>query len=374
MGSSLGSGLQAHGALAVTEAGLPLGVVGLEIWARDFPDQSLAKEERRKAQKSKPVAEKESRKWLDCMASVQASLPADLNLLFIQDREADMFELFEAPRRAGTELLVRAAQPRRVQVLSEEARDSEVVQAHLASPAGVSHVSTVFDAVRSSRVLGEVSVEVSATPTRKARTAVLEVRACPVLLCAPASRLASQGRTPRAVWLVSAREAEPPAEGLRVDWTLLSTIPAPTFEAACRLVTFYTCRWLIERLHFVLKSGLKVEELRLDDAHSLKNALALHYMVAWRLMHLTYLARTEPEQPASQSLEPIELEVLSLMEGKALPTIAMAVTAIAKLGGYSVTPRAGPPGLKVLWQGLRRLEAIVEGYLLAHNHPKEVNH
>ena len=360
MGLSIGTGLQSHGALAVSTDGLPLGVVDLEIWARDFPDKSLSKEDKHKINKGKSVDQKESKKWLECMKRVQAHTPAELKLLFVQDREADMFELFEQPRRPGVDLLVRAAQPRVVEILSEDP--------HRAG------VSNVFLAVRSAAVLGQITVEVSAKANRKARTAVVDVRACRVLLKAPSDRLASQDRTPRAVWLISAREADPPEGAVRVDWTLISTLPASTFEDACRLVTFYNLRWLIERLHFVLKSGLHAEDLRFDDAGSLKNALALLYIVAWRLLHLTYLARQFPDQPAAASLEAREIEVLSLVEGKPVQTISAAVIAIAKLGGYNYYPKAGPPGVKTLWLGLRKLEAMLAGYLLALAHLQEVNH
>lgn len=360
-GFSSGKGLQSHSALAVTQDGLPLGVVDLVLWARDFPEPGTTKEERHKISKAKSTDQKESKKWLECIQRVQANTPADLKLLFVQDREADMFELFEEPRRPGTDLLVRAAQPRIVEIVSEDP--------HVAG--GVSHV---FKAVQSAPVLGQFTVVVSATKTAKARTAVVVVRACSVLLRAPTSRLTGQNHTPRAVWLVSAREADPPEGAERVDWTLISTIPASTFEEACRLVTFYTRRWLIERLHFVLKSGLRAEDLRLDDAHSLQNALALYYVVAWRLLHLTYLARKDPDQPAADSFEEQELEILCLLENKPIRTISAAVVAIAKLGGYNSYPKAAPPGVKTLWLGLRKLEAILIGYRLALRSPQEVNH
>lgn len=360
-GCSMGKGLQSHGALAVSPDGLPLGIMDIEIWARDFPDKSLTKEDKHKINKTKSVDQKESKKWLECFKQVQANTPETLKLLFIQDREADLFELFEAPRRSGTDLLVRAAQPRLVEIVSEY-------------PQGAS-VSNVFTAVRSATSLGQINVQVSAKGEHKERTAILDVRVCQVLLKAPKDRLASQNRTPKEVWLISAREANPPEGGAQLDWTLISTLSASTFEEACRLLNFYALRWLIERLHFVLKSGLHAESLRFDDADSLKNALSLLYIVAWRLLHLTYLARKNPEEPAVASLKAREIEVLSLIEGKTVQTISSAVIAIAKLGGYKATPKAGPPGVKALWVGLRRLDAMIAGYLLAMAQlQKDVNH
>jgi hypothetical protein len=46
-------------------------------------------------------------------------------------------------------------------------------------------------------------------------------------------------------------------------------------------------------------------------------------------------------------------------------TARAAIRALAQLGGFPTNPSAKEPGVKVLWQGLRRLEAMVEGWLLA---------
>jgi hypothetical protein len=360
-GTGSAKGLESHSALAMLENGMPVGVVHLDIWARKPVPVGRTAKEKAKAQIKKPTSEKESKKWLECVRRVQTLFPPEVKLLFIQDREADIFDLFLEPRRPGTDLLVRAAQSRRVQAETDDP-DAAII------------ISTLFKTVRATRVLGTTTVTVSATPTRKERTAVLEIRSCPVLLCAPVSHRVNPDRTPQPVWLVSAREADPPAGAVQVDWTLISTIPAPTFEDACRIVTYYSRRWLIERLHYVLKSGLNAEGLRFDDADSLANALALYYIVAWQLLRITYLARMDPEQPAAISFEQTEIEILSQAQGKQIETISSAVIAVAKLGGYTYYRNAAPPGVKTIWLGLRKLEQMLAGYLLAVARLKDVNH
>jgi hypothetical protein len=124
-------------------------------------------------------------------------------------------------------------------------------------------------------------------------------------------------------------------------------------------------RWTIERLHYTLKSGLGAEKLQIDDATSLSHALALHYVVACRLLQLTYLARHDPEHPALDVLSPDEVAVLSMAEGKPIRTVAAAVLAIAKQGGYAPYRTAPPPGVKVLWLGLQRLHGMALGWRLA---------
>lgn len=365
MGGTDAKGLYSHGALCATESGTPLGVVHLDMWARESVATGRNEIDKTKAKRSRRVSEKESRRWPTCVERVQSHFPANLRLLFIQDRESDMFELFLQPRRPGVDLLVRAAQARRVEIVSDD-------------PATKETASTLFVAARSADVLGQMTVRLPAKANRPERDAVLNVRACPVLLKAPMDRSAAtttpRERTPQPVWLVCAREAEPPPGQEAVDWTLISTTPATTLQEARHLVTLYTRRWLIERLHFTIKSGLDAEELRMDDAHSLKNALALYYMVAWRLLHLTYLARNDPNQPANKSLDEIEIQVLSRIENAPVRSVHDAVITIAKLGGYRHYKNAKPPGVKLLWIGFRRLEAMIAGFQLALEHPKDVSH
>jgi hypothetical protein len=121
----------------------------------------------------------------------------------------------------------------------------------------------------------------------------------------------------------------------------------------------------IERLHFTLKSGCEVERLQMDDAHTLVNALALYLVVAWRLLYLTHLGRVCPDLPAEAVVTEAELEVLRTGCSQPITTVAEVVREIARLGGYVPYRTAKPPGVQVLWQGLRRLEDMTVGWLLA---------
>jgi hypothetical protein len=52
-----------------------------------------------------------------------------------------------------------------------------------------------------------------------------------------------------------------------LDWKLLTSLPVDTVQEAQQIVYYYHLRWLIERFHFVLKSGCKVEELQLQESY-----------------------------------------------------------------------------------------------------------
>ena len=119
------------------------------------------------------------------------------------------------------------------------------------------------------------------------------------------------------------------------------------------------------RFHDTLKQGGTVERLQCEEAHTLKNARAWYAMVAWRLLWLTSTAREQPQAPATELLPPLELRVLAEATQAPVSTAREAIRALAQLGGFPLTPSAKEPGGTVLGRGLRRLEAMGEGWVLA---------
>jgi hypothetical protein len=343
-GNADSRGLLLHTALALTTKGVPLGLLSQESWARDPNTFGTAAQRRRR-----PVAEKESQKWLTGLHRVAEALPSGPRVVLVQDREADVFAFLAAPRPAHMELIVRVGQPRRVEV-----------------EAGVEGgPRNVFEAARPAPVLGQVRVQVPRKPGQPEREAVLELAASAVGVKAPQRRSADVPAAAQALWVVRATEIAPPPGCQPIEWILLTTLAVDSFAAACRCVQYYTLRWRVERFHYTLKQGCTVERLQFDDAHALQNALALYSIVAWRLLWLTYTARQQPQIPATELLPPLELQVLEQATQAPVASAREAIRAIAQLGGFPTNPSAKEPGVKVLWRGLRRLEAMVEGWLLA---------
>ena len=85
--SSSARGLFVHAALGLMEGGCPLGVSGLECWARPEQDPGPKAED-----------EKESQRWLRGLAQGQelARCSAQTRVVVVGDRESDMFALFES--------------------------------------------------------------------------------------------------------------------------------------------------------------------------------------------------------------------------------------------------------------------------------------
>jgi hypothetical protein len=352
-GSERSRGLLSHGALALTPDGTPLGVIHLDLWGADAaaPAPPLGP--------PRNFEDRESYKWTVALQSVSQRIPDETRALLIQDREGDLFQFLSEPRPPHIDLLVRAAQDRVVEY--------EVLTSTSAAPECANERGRLFGVAAAAPGFGCCEVLLpprsaqKGRPARRARLARLELRVTEVRIQPPGSGPLRQRDEVR-LWLVQAHELEPPPNEEPIHWVLLTTQPVDDAAAATRTVGYYARRWTIERLHYTLKSGLKAERLQIDDAESLKHCLALYYVVAWRIMYLTHLARECPQQPADRVLEAGELEVLEAVTKRVVATIAQAVSAIAVLGGHEPYRNGPPPGVKSLWNGLQRLAAMVIGW------------
>lgn len=336
-------GLKLHSVLAVSTSGVPLGLLGQQIWARPKATPGKAK-----PRHERPTAQKESQRWLDGFATAQAVLPGQVTtVVTVADREADMYDLFAAPRQPNAKLLIRATQNRRVRQANDELGYLKEVLPTL--PEG-----------------GTLTVEVTRQANRPARQAVLTIRWTELTLLPPHAKTVAARAEGEQVQVVWAYEAHAPVGQTPINWLLLTTLAVNDFAQAARCVQWYSYRWLVERFHFALKSGCQVEALQLETADRFMRALATYSLVAWRLLWLTYQARQQPDQLCDQVLERAEWQLLvqhfaPQRRTRKPPTLHEAVRWIAQLGGFLGRKADGEPGVKTIWRGLRRLTDMTLG-------------
>ncbi|HUI90008.1 MAG TPA: IS4 family transposase [Anaerolineales bacterium] len=338
-------GLYVHSGLAIRLDGVPLGLLYQEVWARSIRSER-SKEERH----ATSTKEKESQRWINTLAACREHIPENIQTILVADREADMYDLFAAPRSSQLHLLVRAVQNRRID-----------------------HPATYLkQAVSELGIAGQMSVEVGRQGERAPRTAHLEIRYLNVEILPPHRGLYRKGAQPISVWVILAQESSPPAGEEPISWWLLTTLSIRTLEEAQRCIRWYSYRWLIERYHFVLKSGCRIERLQLENAQRLERAIATYAIVAWRLLWLTYQARLAPEQSCAIALETFEWQSLcctvlrSATPPQQPPSLQLAILYIAKLGGFLARKGDGPPGVQTIWRGLNRLSDIAATWRLLH--------
>jgi hypothetical protein len=342
-------GFFAHSTLAVSEQGVPLGVLGQQVWSR-APNHNRV----RNAHQSKPLTDKESFKWL---ASLHHLPTRAKRIVTVGDREADIYELFQDSRNRAIDFVVRAVRNRRVE-------DAPLLRDRLGeiSPAA------------------QYTLTVQRQRNQAERQATVELRYTTVTLLPPknrSKRTAVMPLEPLAVQVVEVREIEPPAEvSDPVHWILLTSLPVNQLDDAYRIVHFYTFRWLVERFHYVLKSGgCHFEHSQLRTVDALHRLLGVCSRVAWRLLWLTYQARQTPQALCTVALSDPEWQALTAFVNRSRtpapqpPSLQDAVRAIARLGGFIGRQSDGDPGVKTLWRGWQRLQDIVATWLLFHPSP-----
>lgn len=334
--SDLEHGFVLHPLVAFCPKGTCLGTLNWQSWARD------AALGQRKTRHIRPIEQKESRCWgqeLRTLDTWRQSLPGT-ELVYIADRESDIYELLAQERAAGVELLIRAVRNRKTttgEKLWEQAARWPLHEG------------------------GCQTLAVSARPNRPARFAQVQLRWGEVELAAPArpDRILPAVRL-RVIW-VSEPAAPDGTEAL--EWMLLTSLCIKDVCEAWQIVGYYRQRWQIERFFHVLKQGCRVETLQLQTRARLEAAIAVYLIVTYRIMHLQGLAKSQPQDCALLALSPQECETLGQMTTPPIHPTALslheATRRLARLGGYTARPNDGPPGPKTLWLGWQRLADFI---------------
>lgn len=349
-----GNGLILHSTLALdANNGQPIGLLTEKLWHREHEEsKSLTKKQKKKKQaeeRKRPIESKESYKWIEALKEVEKLLEAAKSeskrpkIIHVFDREGDIAEVFEeVSKTPNTGVVVRAAHNR---ALSEDN-------------------SYLKEWLPSQPVKMEVTVELAKSKKRTKRTATLAIRYAPIKLRSPAR---IQEPEYFEVYGVYAVEINPPEGCEPVEWMILTTEAVTNHQQAQTILRWYTYRWRIEEYHKILKSGCKAESYRLSG-DSMQVLLGFLTPIAAQLLKMTYLNRTLPEAPASSILNEVQIEVLVAKSRKPVTavdlTVAWAMKAVARLGGYLSHRKKSNIGITVLWRGFLELQSLCEGWQL----------
>jgi hypothetical protein len=332
-----------HVQLAVTPERLTLGVIAAETWGRD--PQDYQKNGRRKTQ---PIENKESYRWLQGYrraCALTAEVPGT-QIISLSDREGDIYECFVAGEAgengSRADWIIRACQDRS---LPERAEGASVYLKLRATVAATSP-------------LGRLHVQVPRSGRNRAREAVLTVRSAQVVLKPPYRP--GHKLPPTTVNAVLVHEEAPPEGVEPIDWLLLTNLPVDTYEEACLVIDYYTCRWQVEVFFRVYKSGCLIEETHLESEARLMPCLSLYLIVAWRVLWLTMLGRTSAELPcdtvfAEEEWRSVWTVVRKEPSPAEPPPLGTLIKLVAGLGGHLGRTGDGPPGPQVMWIGIQRM-------------------
>jgi hypothetical protein len=171
-------------------------------------------------------------------------------------------------------------------------------------------------------------------------------------------------KPPVPVSAVYAQEPSPPQGEEPIEWLLLTSVPVTDFPRACTVVQWYRCRWDMELFWGVLKQGCKIEQWRMQTAQRLLNALAIYFIVAWRLHNIKMAGRAYPAMSCAVVFEPREWQTLYTMQHHCHPPptpppLREMVRSRAQFGGFFTRQGDGEPGINAMWQGYQRRHAFI---------------
>lgn len=339
-----GRGILCYSSIAATTEGLPLALLYQHTWIRSLED--LGKSTMRK---KNDFEEKESYRWYEGMKTVNELLDESIHKIHIADRGADIYELFFHSCEPYTDLLIRARHNRQL-----------------------SNGHYIWNYLQKQPAAATITLKIPDKTGKKKRKIKAEIRYAETEVLRPANSKASEEKV--TLTAIEVKEiGHLKKEEDKIHWKLLTTLKINQVSDALQCVKWYTCRWLIERFHYVLKSGTKVEELQLKEAQRLQKAIMVFSMAAFRIMQLVYESRHYPETSCEIALTQEQWITLYMLINKSRelpeqpPTLRQAIMWIGKLGGHLGRKSDGNPGLKTTWRGYQQLCHATEMYELLNN-------
>lgn len=329
-------GMLVHSCIAVTDQGIPLGIIYQETNTREKPkDDSQTKEQKR----SRPIEEKENFRWLDSMCETLLRMPADIPILTVCDREGDFYEFFSEAADLKANFLIRIVQNRMVD-------DGK----------------KIFHELRSSPVAGSMVARMSRNPKEHipSRNIKMDYHCKKVTIYRPQRRKEKHLREKLELTAIYVHESGKKG----TEWFLLTTVTVKSEKEIEKLVQCYAHRWKIERFHFILKSGCKIEKNQAREYGRLSFLTLLYSVIAMQILNLTYLGKICPEISSGIVFAEEEWKVLCCCarKSKEIPeaySLKEAIYDLGVLGGTKGAPSDGMPGVRSIWQGLDVLYSLL---------------
>jgi hypothetical protein len=345
--SAKSKGFNVHSILLLSEAtGRSIGLIEQTWFCRDNASYGKSKNKR-----TRNYQEKESYKWEQASSRMLARLGEKIqDVISVCDREADIYDYLFYKINNKQRFIVRARENRKITSVEHK----------------------LFEQVLLTPALGIYKVQVQQKGGRKARIATIQYHSASVELVLPKHRRGKGLPKTLSLNVVAAKEITKDGTNAPLEWIILTSEPISTAELTRQVLRNYELRWRIEDYHKAWKSGVGVEELRLQSKENLERAGSIFAFIAVKLLQLREIALSTPEElnqdiPVTHLLTTNEWKVLWITTKKSKPpkkppNIKWAYKSLGKLGGWYDSKRTGIVGWKALWKGWFRLMDKVELY------------
>ena len=332
-------GLIQHSTLCITDKNECLGLIDLQHFHHDDFDKSINHNYRSKE-------DKKTMCWISALKSMRARLPANnKEIITVADREGDFFEFLYALDKESEFFVIRAKHDR---YSGKEYQEGDKLS----------------ELLKKQDILGETTISINDVNTREIKKIQLKIK-----------RL-NQIEIPVPYW-AGWKDKKQHYRPIRVNvvmaynenysWILLTNLPADDLLACQKVIKIYKERWHIEDYHKILKTGYQIDEIYLHSSRqAIENALTMASISACRLYWMIYVGRVSDTISADCIFKDYEWKCLYIYFKEPIPNevppLSDIILRIAKLGGYKHRKDAKPPGVKIMWLGLRGLTFAAEMY------------
>lgn len=359
VGNNMDAGFFMHPSLCLDmRDGFPLGFSDVLLFNRSWGRA----DKHQRAYPKLAIEEKESYRWIEQAEASKQNLRQAAYVLFISDRESDIFEMFERLPDERSDVLIRLCRDRMLYQKTEQA----------------GKLSDKLEQCDAARVV----VPLAKSGQRQERLAELQIKFTAVQVARP-KKTRGKGAAYAEAYVIEAREqpGNAPKGEAPVFWRLMTSIQVQTLEEAIECLRHYTLRWRIEELFGLVKSqAMQLEESQLNQGKALKTTAILALQAALQLMQLKE-GRNKIDKPATIAFSAKELLFMRVLcktlEGKTSKqqnpypenSIAYAAWVIGRLGGWKGLYSQGPPGVRAFAGGLRIFKQRYEGFEMAKKSP-----
>jgi len=312
--------------------------------------------------RNQPLEEKESYRWVEEALSSKQNLADARSVIFVSDRESDMYAIWSQVPDHKTHLVIRARSRRAFELENEE---GEIIK--------TSTLQTILG-------YAEVKIKGGIGKKDKARTAKVEIKGNRVEICKRKTLKSNTGlHFAKKIALYAVEVTEIVPEGTKIEeplhWMLLTDMAVEDLSQALSIISIYKSRWNIEQLFRLVKQkGFRLEDSQLETARALQNLIAMVFIAASRVLQFVK-GRELEDVDAEDFFTPIQKEVLEksipMLEGKTdrsknkykPHSLAYYIWVIARMGSWKPEDR-DPPGPITMLRGWKHLHFTIKGYLL----------
>lgn len=272
IGNGKRRGYLCHNSLAVSAADGEILGLGHQILHRR---EDVPKDETVAAKRARDT--RESLLWVKACAALGPA-PPGCTWVDVADRGADTFEFLDYEVAQGRRFVVRAQHDRALTVGHDDGGRADTLHRY----------------ARGLPAVGTRTVLVGARDGKPARTACVAVAAAAVRVLPPAKKRGQHRGQPLLLWVVIARELNPPAGEEAVEWILLTNHPAEDRAAIDTVLQWYERRWVVEDYHKAQKTGCAIEAPQFTKEERLQPVIAVLSVIAVLLVNLRWQSR-QPE-------------------------------------------------------------------------------